>query len=100
MAAAHRDDTRLDETPRPLGDTALRLPRRLLREPVRGEVALRVELDPRGRVAAVAVERSDLPQAFEHFLVEEVRAWRFTPPRRDGHPVAATLRLPIPIAVE
>lgn len=81
--------------PRPLAGARLELPKRLLRQPVRGEIVLLVRLDPEGRVEEVAVDRSDLP-AFEDVVLGQVKRWRFTPPDR---PEAVVARLPIPIHV-
>ena len=50
------------------------------------------------RFVDVEVDASDLPQ-FEAFISNEVRAWRFTPPTRDGRAVEARARLPIPIEI-
>jgi TonB family protein len=79
---------------------ARRLPKELLRQKREGEVALQVQLDPRGHVKAIAVAASDLPPEFDAFLVEAVRGWRFTPPTRAGRPATAMVRLPIPIRVD
>ncbi len=89
----------LDAAPRPLGAPRVTLPRRLLRDAVRGEIVLRVDLSPRGEVIDLHVDRSDLPD-FEAFVVGQVRRWRFTPPTRNGVPVRGSTRLPIPIVVE
>ncbi len=88
----------LDETPRPVAFEPLDFPRALRLEPVEGEVVLRLTLAPDGRVARAEVERSDLP-AFDTFVRDSVSEWRFTPPRRDGEPVDASVRLPVPIRI-
>jgi hypothetical protein len=51
-------------------------------------------------VVSAAVDSSDLPDRYGAYLVEEVQDWRFTPPRRGGKPVGATVRLRVPIEVE
>ncbi len=89
----------LDRTPRPRPGSTLEIPRRLRRKPVDGEIELLVTLDPEGRVLEARVSSSNLPD-FEEFVVAEVMGWRFTPPTRDGTPVRATARLPIPIRIE
>jgi TonB family protein len=65
---------------------------------VRGEIVLLLELDPTGGVADVRIDSSDLPD-FDRFVADEVRSWRFSPPTRQGRPVRAWARLPIPIHV-
>lgn len=94
-AAAPLFPTAPRAVPRPLASARLELPKRLLRQPVRGEIVLLVHLDPEGRVADVAVDTSDLP-AFEDVVLSQVKRWRFTPPDR---PEAVVARLPIPIHV-
>lgn len=49
-----------------------------------------VSLDTHG--AAVAVE--EVPAELAPLLAEKVREWRFAPARRDGVPIAATVRVP------
>ncbi len=98
IAFAH-DVVDLDRAPRPRPGSTLEIPRRLRRTPVDGEIVLLVTLGPEGRVLEARVASSDLPH-FEEFVVAEVMEWRFTPPTRDGTPVRATARLPIPIRIE
>jgi len=59
---------------------------------------LLLELDPEGKVLDARIDSSDLPR-FDQFVLHAVRDWRFTPPTRDGRPVRARARLPIPIQI-
>jgi TonB family protein len=86
------------DLPRPIA-AGLELPRRLRERPARGTVVLRVTIGAEGEVQDVEVDVSDLPR-FDAFVAEAVRGWRFTPPLRDGQPIAAVARLPIPIHVD
>lgn len=97
-AAAH-EVVDLDRPPRPLETTPLDLPRSLRRDPARGRVVLLVTISETGEVLDVRVDSSDLPEFDEH-VARAVKAWRFTPPTRDGRPVEAVARLPIPIEIE
>lgn len=97
--AARRVEVPLDASPRPLDGSQLKLPRRLLRKPVSGEIVLRVALESDGRVEQVSLESSTLPEPFDAFVLETVEGWRFTPPRRAGQPVRAEARLAIPVRV-
>ncbi len=99
VAAARAAEAPLDAAPRPVTGSQLNLPRRLLRQPISGEIVLRVALESDGRIEDVALESSNLPERFDAFVLEAVRDWRFTPPRRAGRPVRAEARLAIPIRV-
>lgn len=87
------------EPPRPMAGAKLDFPRRLLRKKVDGRIVLLLQVSEEGRVLDVAVDSSDLPE-FEDFVANEVRRWSFHPPTREGRPVVATARLPIPIRLE
>lgn len=89
----------LIEPPRPFEGTRLDLPRKLLRKKVEGRIVLLLQISEEGRVVDVAVDSSDLPD-FDTFVTDQVRQWSFYPPTRDGQPVLATARLPIPIRVD
>jgi protein TonB len=92
------DFSDLDQMPRPIGVSGLNFPRRLKRKAVSGKIVLLVRLDERGEVLNVEVDSSNLPD-FENHVVGEVKHWRFTPPTKDGRPVKAKARLPIPISI-
>jgi len=84
--------------PRPIGVTGFEFPRRLLARKARGTIVLLVELNADGNVEELRIDSSDLP-AFESFVTQEVKRWKFTPFTREGQAVAATARLPIPIHI-
>ena len=92
------DFLELDRIPRPIGVAGFQFPSYLLKRAVRGKVVLLIKLDETGEVLDVQLESSTLP-AFDRFVVNEVGAWRFTPPTQDGRPVKARARLPIPIQI-
>jgi TonB family protein len=96
-AAAHRV-VDLDRPPRPIAVTGFDFPRRLLRNPVDGEIVLLLEISEEGEVLDVEIASSNLPD-FSEFVSRAVRRWRFTPPTQDGLPVKTTARLPIPIHI-
>lgn len=92
------DFAQLDQIPRPIGVVGLNFPHRLLKKKAAGKIVLVLKLDADGRVLDVQVESSDLP-AFDDFVAGEVRRWRFTPATRQGRPVKALARLPVPIRI-
>lgn len=92
------DFSDLDQVPRPIGVSGFNFPRRLLSKKVSGRVILLLKLDEKGEVIEVRVGDSNLPD-FDDFIVGEVRGWRFTPPTKQGLPVKAQARLPIPIHI-
>lgn len=85
--------------PRPLGAAGFEFPRRLLAKRVRGTIVLLLEINEAGRVDDLKVDRSDLPD-FDSFVADTVKRWKFTPAVREGLPVSATARLPIPIRIQ
>jgi protein TonB len=92
------DFSDLDQTPRPLPGSSLDIPRRLKRKAVNGKVVLLIKLDESGRVVEAQVESSTLPD-FERIVADQVSDWRFTPPTKDGSPVRAQARFPVPIRI-
>lgn len=92
------DFSDLDQMPRPMPGSSLDFPRRLKRRKVNGRVVLLIKLDADGRVLDAKVEDSNLPD-FERIVAVQVSNWRFTPPTRDGTPVRAQARFPIPIKI-
>jgi protein TonB len=93
------DFSALDQIPRPIGVSGLSFPSRLRRKRVAGTIVLFLKLGSDGRVIAVSIESSDLP-AFDRVVLSQVQSWRFTPPTRDGQPVNAQARLPMPIRIQ
>jgi protein TonB len=92
------DFSDLDQVPRPLPGSNLNFPRRLKRRAVSGRVVLLIKLDEQGRVLESSVESSSLPE-FEKIVASQVAKWRFTPPTRQGEPVRAQARFPVPIKI-
>ena len=93
------DFSDLDQVPRPVGVVGLNFPRSLRRRPISGRIVLFIQLDSSGEVLDVKVEDSDLPDAHNNFVRGQVSEWRFTPPTRQGVPVKAQARLPMPIKI-
>lgn len=92
------DFSALDEPPRPLPGSTFDFPRRLKRKAVSGRVVLLIKLDEQGRVIESTVESSNLPD-FERIVASQVGKWRFSPPTRQGEPVRAQARFPVPIKI-
>ncbi len=93
------DFSDLDQVPRPIGVSGFNFPRSLRRKAVNGRIVLFIQLDSSGEVLDVRVESSNLPR-FDDFVRREVSRWRFTPPTKQGAPVKAQARLPIPINIK
>jgi periplasmic protein TonB len=92
------DFSELDQVPRPIGVVGFDFPRRLKEKPVSGTLVLMLKLDDKGEVLDAQLVSSDLP-AFNDVVVSQIRRWRFTPPTKNGRPVHAQARLPIPINI-
>lgn len=92
------DFSDLDQMPRPMPGSSLDFPRRLKRKAVEGRVVLLIKLGEDGRVLETEVESSNLPE-FESIVASEVGKWRFSPPTKDGTPVRAQARFPVPIRI-
>ena len=92
------DFSDLDQVPRSLPGCQPRIPRRLARKSVNGRITLLIKLGEDGRVIDAQVESSNLPD-FEPIVLDAYTSsqCRFTPPTKDGTPVRAQARLPIPI---
>ena len=92
------DFSDLDQVPRPMPGSSLDFPRRLKRKPVNGRVVLLIKIGEDGRVLEAKVESSNLPD-FEPIVEGQVSKWRFTPPTKEGTPVRAQARFPVPIRI-
>ncbi len=92
------DFSDLDQVPRPMPGSSLDFPRRLKRKAVNGRVVLLIKLGEDGRVLEAKVESSNLPD-FEPIVASQVSKWRFTPPTKEGTPVRAQARFPVPIRI-
>ena len=88
----------LDERVRIVAGGELDIPRRLRHSKVDGKIVLDLELNRAGEVVALRVDSSNLP-AFDAFVAQQVRSWKFTPPTRGGQPVGARATLPIAITL-
>lgn len=99
-AADFVDFSDLDQVPRPSPNCSPDFPRRLKQKSANGRIVLLVKLDESGKVMEVAVESSNLPE-HDPFVLDAFQSKRcsFTPPTRDGKPVRAQARLPIPIRI-
>lgn len=73
-----RPDPRHADAFRPAYPAAMR------REGLEGSVTVRVTIDERGRVVAVALVSATSPAFFEETRRQALRAWRFVPARQDG----------------
>jgi protein TonB len=65
-----------------------------------GRVVLRVDVLASGAAGKVRVERSSGYDVLDQAALESVKRWRFLPARRNGRPVAATVRVPIRFALQ
>jgi protein TonB len=92
------DFSDLDQMPRPVAGTQLKIPSRLRRKKARGTVTILLKLSETGEVLEVELVKSDLPQ-FDDVVLGQVAEWRFTPPTQQGRPVRAKAKLPVPINV-
>lgn len=94
------DFSDLDQTPRPSSRCSPDFPRRLKQKAANGRIVLLIKLDEEGQVVEAVVESSNLPE-HEPFVLSafQSRKCRFTAPTKDGQPVRAQARLPIPIRI-
>jgi len=92
------DFSELDQLPRPIGVSGFDFPARLKRKQVSGKIVLIIKLDQDGNVIDAEIDSSNLPK-FDDFVRNEVASWKFTPPTKNGRPVKAHARLPIPINI-
>ncbi len=101
-AAGFADDfvdfSNLDQVPRPVGASGFHFPRRLLKDPADGRIVLLLKISKKGEVLGAEIETSNLPR-FNDVVLNQVKAWRFTPPTQQGKPVRAQARLPVPIRI-
>ena len=88
--------------PRILSQTAPIYPQDALAAGQEGVVLLRVDLDTRGRIVAVAVETGVAP-TLDDAAIRAVWTWTFAPATRDGRSIAGRVRVPVrfqlPVAV-
>jgi protein TonB len=65
-----------------------------------GRVILRVVVLPDGDAGEVVLEKSSGVESLDQAALETVRRWRFSPARRNGRPVSATVQVPIRFALK
>lgn len=65
-----------------------------------GRVILRVVVLPGGGAGEVVLEKSSGVESLDRAALETVRRWRFSPARRNGRPIAATVQVPIRFALK
>jgi len=78
--------------PRLLSAPAPEYPRSALRAGASGNVVLRIEVRPDGRVGDVSVVESSRHRELDRAAVRAVRRWRFEPALQDGRPVAGVVQ--------
>jgi len=100
----------VSSTPQSIGETT-ELPRVLQNPPPvyplaawqrgwQGTTQLRIMIGANGAVENVEVFRSSGHRVLDAAAVRAVRQWRFQPARRNGSPVAMTVRLPIRFSLD
>ena len=92
------DFSELDQMPRPASGTQLKFPRRLKRKKASGTIVILLQLSETGEVLNVELEKSNLPE-FNDVVLAQVADWNFTAPTKEGRPVKAQAKLPIPIKI-
>jgi len=65
-----------------------------------GVVLVRMEIDTRGKVAHVGVERSSGHPDLDRAALDAARRWTFRPARRGNQPVAITVLKPFRFVLE
>ena len=66
-----------------------------IRQGAQGEVLLLVEVLPDGRAGRIELEKPSGHAILDAAAMNAVRAWRFTPARKDGLLTTQTVRIPI-----
>lgn len=92
-------ERKFDEPPAPVKTVAPEYPAQLKRDGVSGVVSLSVTITEEGKVSEAKVVKSSHPE-FDAPAVAAVKEWRFKPAKKDGKPVALTIRLPVQFAVK
>ena len=60
-----------------------------------GQLVLKLWIDDEGRVADVAVEKSDLPEVFSRTAIASFKQSRFLPGERNGQRVGSVMRIEV-----
>lgn len=92
--AALRAEAAFDEAPTPLRTQAPAYPDALRRDGVSGIVSINVTIDENGNVTQTAVSKST-NAAFDAPALEAVSRWKFKPAKKAGHPVTASVVVPV-----
>lgn len=71
-----------------------RYPPAAARAGIEGEVILVIDVDARGNVTNIQVERSSGNNDLDRSAIEAARAWRYKPSIIDGRPAAGRVRIP------
>ena len=66
-----------------------------IRQGAQGQVLLLVDVLTDGRAGRIELEKSSGHAALDAAAINAVRAWRFTPARKDGLLAAQTVSIPI-----
>ncbi len=83
---------RLDPEPKPLERTAPAYPEKHLGKP--GKAEIEIIIDREGNAQLPRIVSSSAPE-FGWAAATAISSWRFEPPRRDGKPVDARVRVPM-----
>jgi TonB family protein len=86
-----------DGPPRPFLSPPPEYPPELLKTKAKGEVVVRLHIEPNGAVLNPQIVRTSDP-AFGEATVAAVREWRFIPRIKDGKPVESTVAKPLNFA--
>ncbi len=92
--------TQLDRSPRPLMCMKPIYPLQARQRGIEGFVELAFTITPEGKVADVEVVRSLPAELFVSAAKAAVSRWRFSPPLKEGKPVAARARQVIRFQLE
>ncbi len=79
--------------------TAPSYPKDMAWQGVGGVVVLIVIIDADGRVVDQQVEKSSSSAQLDQAALDGARAWRFTPARKQGRPIASRARVPVDFAI-
>ncbi|MGE9295808.1 MAG: energy transducer TonB [Puniceicoccales bacterium] len=90
--------SQLDEPFRLLDKKPLEFPDSIRRDNYHGEVILLVTVDEYGRVIDCQVDKADHQNVAE-IIRDQIAARKFTVPMKDGQPVTAFARMPVPYRI-
>lgn len=91
---ARRVVDRPDGPPRPFLSPPPEYPPELAKTKAKGEVVVRLHIEPNGAVSNPQIVRTSDP-AFGEATVNAVKEWRFLPRIKDGKPVESTVAMPL-----